>query len=78
MDWIRLIDTSIFLTFTLVLARVSGLVITAPIYGGSDIPMRVRAFLAFALAVLIMPGQWDVEVQDPGNTITYGVQIGSE
>ena len=32
-----------FILFTLVLARVAGLTLTAPIYGTSDVPLRVRA-----------------------------------
>jgi flagellar biosynthesis protein FliR len=46
-----------FIVFTLVLARVSGLVMTAPIFGGSAVPLRIRALLAFALSLLIMPIQ---------------------
>ena len=38
-----------FLTFTLVLVRVSTLVIVTPIFGTSDVPARVRALLAVAL-----------------------------
>jgi flagellar biosynthetic protein FliR len=46
-----------FILFTLVLARVSGLVMTAPIFGGSAVPMRIRALLAFALSLLMLPVQ---------------------
>ena len=47
-----------FILFTLVLARVGGLTMTAPIYGTSDVPLRVRVVLAAALAMLIVPSQW--------------------
>ena len=32
----------------------SGLVMTAPILGASEVPVRVRALLGFALALVIM------------------------
>ncbi len=78
MDWLSLIDAEKFLLFTLVLTRVSGLVMIAPVFGTPEVPVRVRALLAFALAVLIMPGQWDTSVQDPGTTLSYLVFVGSE
>ncbi len=62
MDWLSQIDVGKFLLFTLVLTRVSGLVMIAPVFGSPEIPLRVRALLAFALAVLIAPTQWHVPV----------------
>jgi 4-hydroxybenzoate polyprenyltransferase len=53
MSWLFEIYLHQFFTFTLVLTRVSGLVMTAPIFGSSDVPTRVRALLAVALAVLL-------------------------
>lgn len=41
--------------FALVLARVSGLMIVAPVLGSSVIPVRVRAALALALSLMIFP-----------------------
>ena len=55
-----------FILFTLVLARVGGLTMTAPIYGTNDVPLRVRVVLAAALALLIVPSQWDATIQYPG------------
>ena len=78
MDWLRQLDLEKFLLFTLVLSRVSGLTMTAPIYGTKDIPMQVRALLAVALALLITPTQWDVVVEYPGSLINYLVFIGAE
>ena len=78
MDWYHLVDTSRVLVFTLVLTRVSGIVIMSPVFGGSDIPMQVRALLAFALAVLIMPSQWTVEVGDPRTVSAYAVLLAAE
>jgi len=78
MDWLRQLDLEKFLLFTLVLTRVSGLTMTAPIYGTNEVPMQVRALLAVALALLITPTQWAVAVEYPGSTIHYLVFIGSE
>ena len=78
MDWLRQLDTEKFLLFTLVLTRVSGLTMTAPIYGTKDVPMQVRVFLALALAMLIAPSQWNVSVEYPGNVLNYLVFLGAE
>ena len=78
MDWLNQINVDKFIVFTLVLTRVSGLTMTAPIYGSKDVPARVRVLLALALAVLIMPSQWNVVVPYPGTTLNYLVIIGGE
>ena len=66
------------LLFTMVLSRISGLTMTAPIFGTKDVPMQVRALLAAALAVLLMPTQWHVQVGYPGSVANYLLFIGSE
>ena len=48
-----------FPIFVLVLTRISGVVMTAPIFGSRNVPLRVRAFLAVGLAVMITPAQWE-------------------
>lgn len=78
MDWLAEFDVEKFILLTLVLARVSGLTMTAPIYGSQDVPMQVRALLAFALAVLIVPTQWNVDVAEPGTMLNYLVFVGAE
>jgi flagellar biosynthesis protein FliR len=78
MDWLNQFNADKFILFTLVLTRVSGLSMTAPVFGSKDVPMRVRALLALALALLIMPSQWNVSVPYPGNTLNYLVFIGGE
>jgi len=78
MDWLNQLSFDKFILFTLVLTRVSGLTMTAPIFGAREVPMRIRAFMALALALLITPSQWNVEVQDPGNILNYLVLIGGE
>jgi flagellar biosynthetic protein FliR len=78
MTWLRQLDLEQFLLFTLVLSRVSGLTMTAPIYGTKDVPMQVRALLAFTLALLITPTQWGLAVEYPQSTIHYMILMGSE
>lgn len=78
MEWLQYIDTSRVLLFTLVLIRVSGIVLIAPVFGGSDIPMRFRILFAFSLAVLMMPTLWHVEVVEPPTLIDYVLVIASE
>ncbi len=78
MDWLQQLDVEKFLLFTLVLTRVSGLTMTAPIYGTKDVPAQVRVFLAVALAILIVPSQWDIDVIYPETTLNYMIFIGSE
>ena len=78
MDWLCEFNVEKFLLFTLVLARVGGLTMTAPIYGTKDVPMQVRALLAVALALLITPTQWGVAIEYPGTTLNYLVFIAGE
>lgn len=78
MDWLTQFELSKFLLFTLVFTRISGLTMSAPIYGTTDVPMQVRALFAFALALLITPTQWHVGIEYPGTTVNYLVFIGSE
>jgi flagellar biosynthetic protein FliR len=64
--------------FALVLTRVSGIVIMAPVFGGSEIPMQIRALFAFSLALLIMPSQWLIEIEEPGTLSEFAVLIAGE
>ncbi len=64
--------TNAFLVFTLVLSRVSGLMMTAPIYGSIEVPIRVRALLVFALALLVTPSQV-AQQAEAATLIDYGV-----
>jgi flagellar biosynthesis protein FliR len=78
MLWLSQLGAPKLLLFTLVLARVSGLVMTAPIYGTRQAPMQVRALLSFALALVVLPSQWHVTIEDPGTTLNYLVFVGAE
>lgn len=78
MEWLGQFDATRLLLFTLVLSRVGGLMVTAPIFSSSDTPMQFRGLLAAAMAMLITPTQWNVHVPEPGNVLHYGILIGSE
>lgn len=78
MPWSTEITLQQFLTFSLVLARVSGLVMTAPILGASEVPMRVRALLALAFALVIAPTQVATSDVLAAGTIGYLLTIVSE
>ena len=77
-DWISQLDVGKLLVFTLVLARVSGLVMTAPIFGSNDVPVRVRAMLAATISFLLFPSQWNTAVADPGTNLHYAILLASE
>ncbi len=78
MPWLEWLGVEKFLLFTLVLTRVSGLLMTAPIFGAKDAPARVRALFAFAIALLILPTQWHVSFAYPGTTLNYMVFLAAE
>ena len=78
MDWLTQIDTEKFLVFTLVLTRVSGLMMTAPLYGTKEVPRQVRVLLALVVALLIMPSQWNVTLAYPGTTLNYLAIVAGE
>ena len=44
-----------FLVFMLVLGRVSGILAATPMFGGKLVANRVKAALAFALALVLFP-----------------------
>jgi len=66
------------LVFSLVLTRVSGIVMGAPVFGGADIPMQIRALLAFTLAILMLPAQWTVQIAEPEHLVDYALLVVSE
>jgi flagellar biosynthesis protein FliR len=67
-----------FVIFTFVLARMSGLVMTAPMFGSSEVPTRIRALLAFTLALVITPVQWSANVELPTSLAAFIVSMGGE
>ncbi len=67
-----------FVTFTFVLARIGGLVMTAPLFGSQEVPTRIRALLAFALALVITPVEWSTPAPMPANLILYALAMAGE
>jgi len=73
-----MLTTHHFLIFTLVLTRISGLLMATPVMGAKEAPMMVRALVSLALAVLIMPSQWFVTLPYPQGVLIYVVIIAAE
>ena len=67
-----------FLVFVLVLSRISGLVVAAPIFGSRSVPIRIRALMAVAFSVLIAPIHFGTEVEHPGNVLNFLILVGQE
>jgi flagellar biosynthesis protein FliR len=78
MTWLNEFNAEKFLLFTLILTRVSGLTMTAPLFGSKDVPARIRVLLALALAVLVFPLQQNTAVKDPGTMLNYLALLGGE
>jgi flagellar biosynthesis protein FliR len=67
-----------FILFSLVLARMGGLTMTAPIYGTNDVPLQVRLLLAAAFSLLIAPLEWHGTAVAVGGAANYLVLLGCE
>ena len=48
-------DASQLLAFILVLVRVSGIILTAPVFGSSSTPPQIKVVLIFMLALILYP-----------------------
>ncbi|MFT5524322.1 MAG: flagellar biosynthetic protein FliR [Pirellulaceae bacterium] len=67
-----------FLIFVLVITRMSGLMMTAPIFGTPNIPFQVRAYLTFAMGILIAPLYWGEPIPRPNTVINLAILMGHE
>lgn len=67
-----------FLVFTLILTRVGGLFMTAPIFGSKWAPPRVRALISVALALLVTPLYLDNQIDPPRSVLDLIVLVGKE
>lgn len=76
MPW-PLIDILLTLpVFALVMFRLSGLMLTAPLYNSSVIPTRVRVALTFTLAAMIFPLVRHQAPQDLGFSVLLTAGVG--
>ena len=66
------------LTFAFVLARVGGMVITAPLFSSHFIPKQLRIMLAASLALVIAPTQWNANIALGGNLATFATALVGE
>jgi flagellar biosynthetic protein FliR len=70
--------TSRFIIFTLVLARTGALIATAPIFGSLALPRQVRAFLAVAITLLVLPLHVGGSLPPVQNTFELGRLMAGE
>ncbi len=63
------------LVFTLVLARLGTMIAVTPVFGGPDLPIQVRAFLAIALSLLVAPSQMAAPIAMPTCLVDYAILI---
>jgi flagellar biosynthetic protein FliR len=61
-----------FMVFTLVLARTSALVMTAPVFGSPALPRHVRGLLAVTMSLLITPVHLNASVPPVDSMLVYG------
>lgn len=67
-----------FLVFVLILTRISGLVVSAPVLGLKSAPMQVRAFLAVAMAVMVAPFHWQSSATMPASAVGLSILLVQE
>jgi flagellar biosynthetic protein FliR len=67
-----------FLLFTLVLARTSTLLMTAPIFGAPGLPRHVRAFVAIAVSLLVTPVFLGTSLPPIDHLVDYGRLLANE
>ena len=78
MPWLESISVTWVLLFTFVLARVSGLVMTVPVFTGSEVPMQVRGLLSVAMALVLTPTQWGVHWPTPAGLVDLVILMAGE
>src|SRR5262245_5585977 len=47
--------TGIFVAFTLIVTRISGMVVSGPVFGHPSVPLQIRVFLVLAMSLVITP-----------------------
>jgi flagellar biosynthetic protein FliR len=56
----------------------SGLMLAAPVFGSREVPAQVRALLAFALSLVVLPTQWTALVSSPRNLVDLALLVAGE
>lgn len=67
-----------FMVFTLVLARTSTLVMTAPIFGSPGLPRQVRALIAVTISLLVTPVYLGASLPPIEQFVDYGRLLANE
>lgn len=62
----------------LVLVRTSGIMLFAPVFGTSEVPPTIRALLAFAISLLVVPVQSVSHVPLPTSLVDLGLMLAAE
>ena len=67
-----------FLLFTLIVTRVTGLMIFAPFFGSNAIPRRIRVMLSVFMSLAIFPMVPTTSTEMPDRMLTYIRLVGGE
>lgn len=67
-----------FMIFTLVLARISGMFVIAPLFGTLTLPRHVRAFLAVTMTLLVSPVYLNTSLPRVDGIATYAHLLANE
>ena len=70
--------TNQFVLFTLILTRVSGLMLIMPVFGATTAPYQVRGLLTVAMSLVLWTAHLGTMVPDPGSTLNYAVLLAGE
>ncbi len=67
-----------FLLFGLILARTSGVVVLAPVFGGPEVPAMARVLLALMLAIVVAPTQLGSTPAAPSTALELALVMAGE
>ncbi len=73
-----LITPNLLIVFVLVLTRITPVLMLVPVFGSRSVPVRVRAFVAIGISLIVTPLYWTVPIGDPGNVVGLAVLAGRE
>ena len=78
MDYFVVFEAEVFRVFALVMVRVSGLIVSAPVLGSRNFPMAAKAGLAGLTAMLITPHIWQLEQTLPNDALSFALMGAGE